>query len=129
MPGTDLGPKQIVDTGYNSRYCVKTDGTLWSWGDNSQGQLGHGNTTNLSSPVQVGGLTTWLDVAAGNYTTYASTTSNALYAWGKANMGQLGDGTTVNKSSPIQVGTETYWNVLPRIPNANSMVAVINRST
>ena len=38
---------------------IKTDGTLWSWGYNNLGQLGQGNTTNYSSPKQIGALTTW----------------------------------------------------------------------
>ena len=37
---------------------------LFSWGLNSGGQLGLGNTTNYSSPKQVGLLTTWLNIAA-----------------------------------------------------------------
>ena len=45
--------------------AVKTDGTLWSWGKNNFGQLGLGNTTNYSSPKQVGALTTWSEVAGG----------------------------------------------------------------
>ena len=38
---------------------------LWSWGLNSYGQLGLGNTTYKSSPNQVGALTTWLNIAGG----------------------------------------------------------------
>ena len=40
---------------------------LQTWGLNSVGQLGVGDTTNRSSPVQVGSLTTWLNIAAGTY--------------------------------------------------------------
>lgn len=43
--------------------AVKTDGTLWAWGYNAQGQLGIGSTTVQSSPVQVGSLTTWVVVS------------------------------------------------------------------
>ena len=39
---------------------------LWSWGINGNGQLGLGNITNYSSPKQVGALTTWSTVAAGD---------------------------------------------------------------
>ena len=39
---------------------------LWSWGRNSYGQLGIGDTTNRSSPVQIGALTTWSSVSVGN---------------------------------------------------------------
>ena len=44
---------------------------LWAWGGNSHGQLGQGNTTNRSSPVQIGALTTWQSVAAANRNTLA----------------------------------------------------------
>jgi len=49
----------------NFSIAIKTDGTLWSWGQNTSGQLGLGNTTNRSSPNQVGALTTWLTIAGG----------------------------------------------------------------
>ena len=47
-----------------STLANKTDGTLWSWGNNTNGQLGLGNTTFRSSPVQIGALTTWVSIAA-----------------------------------------------------------------
>lgn len=40
--------------------AIKSDGTMWTWGYNGYGALGDGTTTNRSSPVQVGALTTWL---------------------------------------------------------------------
>jgi alpha-tubulin suppressor-like RCC1 family protein len=51
--------------------AIKTNGTLWAWGDNSAGQLGQGNTTVRSSPVQVGTATNWLStgLSAGGYYT------------------------------------------------------------
>ena len=41
---------------------------LWSWGQNTSGQLGLGDITNRSSPVQVGSLTTWSNIAGGSST-------------------------------------------------------------
>jgi len=43
-----------------------TDRGLWSWGSGGNGVTGQGTTTNTSSPVQVGALTTWLATAAGS---------------------------------------------------------------
>ncbi len=88
---------------------LKTDGTLWAFGYNNQGQLGDGTVVNKSSPVQVGTLTTWSAVAAGGTHTTALKTDGTLWTWGQNNYGQLGDGTIVDKSSPIQVGTLTTW--------------------
>ena len=55
-----------VKLGYTSGYGVKTDGTLWAWGDNSVGELGQSSQVQYSSPVQVGSLTTWLSISGGS---------------------------------------------------------------
>ena len=78
-------------------------------GFNSQGQLGHGNTTVRSSPVQVGSLTTWSKVACGRYATVAIKTDGTAWAWGENNYGMLGDGSNTNRSSPVQIGSLTTW--------------------
>src|SRR3989338_337739 len=96
--------------------AVKTDGTLWSWGYNSTGQLGFGDTIRRSSPVQVGTLATWSAVGAGeSYRTFAIKTDGTLWAWGdnaSNNYGTLGLGDIVNRSSPVQVGTLATWSLL-----------------
>ena len=92
--------------------ALKTDGTLWSWGRGNGGQLGLGTyAVNHSSPVQVGTLTTWSQITAGEYVALAIKTDGTLWSWGKNTQGQLGQGiaTTVFRSSPTQVGTLTTW--------------------
>ena len=89
--------------------ATKTDGTLWAWGENFSGQLGLANTTNRSSPVQVGALTTWSKVCCGLYNTAAIKTDGTLWTWGNNRGGQLGIGNIVYKSSPVQVGALTTW--------------------
>ena len=99
-----------VSGGRNGHACaIKADGTMWSWGSNGYGRLGLGNTTNVSSPVQIGALTNWLDVAAGNYYTTAIKTDGTFWSWGGNGQGQLGLGNTTNYSSPKQVGSLTTW--------------------
>ena len=56
---------------FRSNIATKTDGTLWSWGQNSYGRLGLGDTTSRSSPVQVGTLTNWSSIAGGGVHTLA----------------------------------------------------------
>jgi len=89
--------------------AVKTDGTLWTWGENSYGTLGHGNTTNLSSPVQVGSLTTWYSARAGDQALYAIKTDGTLWVAGRNTGGRLADGSTTHRSSLVQVGALTIW--------------------
>ncbi len=98
-----------MDGGYYHTVAVKTDGTLWAWGDNTYGQLGDGTTIDHSSPVQVGTATNWAAVGAGQYHTVAVKTDGTLWAWGDNTFGQLGDGTTTNHATPVQVGTATNW--------------------
>lgn len=99
---------EIIDCGKESVYSVKTDGTLWAWGDGTSGQLPINSTVNRSSPVQVGSLTTWLR-PFGGYTAqgFAIKTDNTLWAWGDGDKGELGNNQSVSVriSSPIQIGT------------------------
>jgi alpha-tubulin suppressor-like RCC1 family protein len=81
--------------------ALKTDGSLWTWGDNSYCQLGDGTTTNKYVPVMIG--SGFAAIAAGNQTSFAIKTDGTLYAWG-ANWGQFGDGTTSDSCSPILIG-------------------------
>ena len=92
---------------------IKTDGTLWMWGEGGQGQLGQGNLTDYSSPVQVGSLTDWLQMGitdgASGEVALAVKTDGTLWTWGEGHEGGLGDGTTTDRSSPAQVGSLTDW--------------------
>jgi len=97
---------------YYFSVAVKTDGTLWSWGYNNNGQLGLGNTSYYYDPKQVGALTTWSKIAAGGGSggyTKAITTSGRLWLWGKNPDGELGLGNTTYYSSPKQVGSLATW--------------------
>lgn len=102
---------QVAAGGYlNNSAAIKTNNTLWTWGNNGSGQLGIGNTANRSSPVQVGALTTWLQVSSGRYAqTAAIKTDGTLWIWGNNVYGTLGLNNTVNYSSPKQVGAGTNW--------------------
>ena len=97
----------VSDTYYN--VAIKTDGTLWAWGYNGNGQLGQGGTTTTSSPVQIGALTNWLKASAGRYHQVAIKTGGTLWSWGKNNHGNLGLGNTTYYSSPKQIGSLTTW--------------------
>lgn len=82
---------------------------MLAWGGGSSGALGLGNTTSYSSPKQVGSLTTWLNIAAGDYFAVARKNDGTIWSWGRNDRGQLGLGNTTNYSSPKQVGSLTDW--------------------
>ena len=106
--------KDVCITG-DTTVAIKTDGTLWTWGYNAQGQLGNNNTTNCSSPVQtIAAGTNWKAVGcgygAGGSTICATKTDGTLWLWGSNSYGQIGDNTTTARSSPVQtVAGGTNW--------------------
>ncbi len=94
-----------VGTGNYSYYAIKTDGTLWCWGANGNGQLGDNTIINRSSPVQtICGGTNWKMVSAGSGRFFAAIkTDGTLWTCGYNNIyGSLGDGSIIDKSSPTQ---------------------------
>ncbi len=94
-----------LSPGWDHTLAVKNDGTLWSWGGNSYGQLGR--SLNETSPGAVTGLPAnakFTAVASGGWHSLAVRASDgSVWAWGYNYYGQLGDGTTVNRSTPVQV--------------------------
>ena len=91
-----------------SAFAIKTNGTLWSWGENSAGQLGIGNTQAQTLPVQVGTDTDWKQVAAGVSSVLALKTDGSLWGWGFNMNGEL-FGYEGRQSSPVRLGSETDW--------------------
>jgi alpha-tubulin suppressor-like RCC1 family protein len=91
--------------------AITTSGQLWGWGNNSNGQLGRGNTTSpQTSPVQIGSATNWAQVSCGTAHTLAITTTSELWASGRNTAGQLGRGdTTSPQTSMVQIGSATNW--------------------
>lgn len=90
--------------------ATRTDGTLWSWGYNSQGQLGLNDTNGRSSPTQIGVATNWSQASSTSGQSMAIKTTGTLWSIGGANgNGTSGLNNTTSTSSPIQVGTATNW--------------------
>ena len=114
-------PKQVgalttwafASCGTQHTIAVKTDGTIWTWGNGASGSLGHGNSTSLSSPVQVGSLTDWSSTnsktSAGDRCNAMIKTDGTLWTWGINSTGRLGNGGTGAVSSPAQIGALTNW--------------------
>jgi hypothetical protein len=89
--------------------ALKTNGQLWAWGRNTEGQLGDGTNTAKTVPTRIGTASNWAAVAAGYYFTAAVKSFGAVYTWGDNANGQLGQGNTTRANSPSRVGPDEDW--------------------
>jgi alpha-tubulin suppressor-like RCC1 family protein len=92
-----------VAAGLDHSLALKSDGTVWAWGDNATGQLGDGTNTRRTTPVQVSGLTGVVSIDAGFGASLAVKGDGTVWTWGANSFGQLGDSTTTNRWSPVQM--------------------------
>ena len=109
--GTEL---DWVDVSVGNDYTIakKTDGTLWTWGYNTNGKLGLGDTVNRNAPVQIDSENNWGRISAGSGHSLAIKTDGTLWAWGDNYYGQLGNGFSgyaSEKTVPIQIGLDQDW--------------------
>ncbi|HPX18784.1 MAG TPA: hypothetical protein PKW43_08440 [Deltaproteobacteria bacterium] len=81
-----------ADAGGWHNLGLKSDGTLWAWGDNNQGQLGLGDWRERFAPERVGADADWVSVSAGGLHSLALRANGTLWAWGCNLSGQLGTG-------------------------------------
>ncbi len=104
----------MVTAGENFTVALKSDGSIWAWGDNTYGQLGTGLTPEelpyTSYPTRVkgaNGVMPWLtlmkEVAAGFNHVLARSADGSVYAWGDNSRGQLG------QNEDIYVDGERPW--------------------
>ena len=107
LPGTTWAEVSAGANNQEFMVAIKTNGTLWAWGKNTNGELGQNNNTKYSSPVQVGSDTTWSKIDAGTSSWGAIKTDGTLWVCGLNNSGDLGQNTATYYSSPVQIpGTE-----------------------
>ncbi len=107
------GDLDYVGTAYTFKTILQ-EYTLWSWGYNNGGSLGHNNRTKYSSPVQIPG-TNWSDIAGVK-------TDGTLWSWGYNGVGQLGQNNTTSYSSPVQI-PGTTWKIFYGMASENNTEA------
>ena len=83
--------------------ALRSDGSLWGWGLNQNGQVGDKTVLDKLAPIQIGTDKKWTVVSAGKAHSVGVKSDGTLWAWGQNFYGQLGDVTGVDKTSPIQV--------------------------
>jgi len=104
-----------------SNIALDSNGDLWTWGNNDNGQIGNGQGGNIGdfqdTPVQITGLnsvvnpliTVGFESVYGNQSAFIALDSNGdLWGWGENNYGQVGNGNKVDQTTPIQItGSES----------------------
>ena len=90
-----------ISAGDGYSIALKTDGTLWTWGYNADGQLGDGTRTDKSKPVLIG--TDYSMIFAGSRHVLALKKNGTLWAWGSNGFGQIGDATTADKKHLLRL--------------------------
>jgi alpha-tubulin suppressor-like RCC1 family protein len=106
---TPLSGVSAIAAGGAFSLALKSDGTVWAWGSNSNGQLGDTTLVTKKTPVQVltsdgvtplSGITA---IAAGGSHVLAINGGTTMFAWGYNELGQLGDGTTTSRLIAVPV--------------------------
>ncbi|HEX7773742.1 MAG TPA: chitobiase/beta-hexosaminidase C-terminal domain-containing protein, partial [Pyrinomonadaceae bacterium] len=114
-PATSSRPVQVptlsgitaISAGTSHLMALKSDGTVWIWGQNSRGELGIG-TQDFNAyplPLKVPGLTNVVRIIAGDGISYAVKSDGTVFGWGTTISGRLGDGTMTGEAitSPIEL--------------------------
>jgi alpha-tubulin suppressor-like RCC1 family protein len=87
--------------------AILANGTLWTWGNGTHGQLGNGGITSSKTPIRItlpGGARA-VNVASGGYASYAIDQSGKLWSWGRNDDGQLGTGRRgQDQLTPVSTG-------------------------
>lgn len=101
---SDLSGIIGISAGYQHTLALKNDGTVWAWGANWNGELGMPNYIDSSTvPVQVGGISDVIAVAAGGQFSAVLKNDGTVWTWGSNQYGELGDGTNIDSYIPVQV--------------------------
>ena len=103
----------LIDVGQDHACGKTTGGAVYCWGYNNYGQVGDGTKQNTrSTPVLVPGVTSPIDIGAGENHTCALMSSGQVMCWGGNTYGQLGDQTTTDRLSPVVVSGQTTFKAL-----------------
>ena len=86
----------MIEAGYSHALALQSNGTLWSWGTNKNGELGTGDTNSSFNPVKVifdtNDSINIVQISAGSDFSCVLDNNGQVWAWGKNNYSQIGQG-------------------------------------
>ena len=103
-----------IEAGMNSSFAIDSNGYLWAWGHNGNGQLGTGNTSDTHTPVKVLGPSIRTNaeritsVSSGLSHTLAITNGGRIFTWGNGGSGRLGHGTSTTLHVPTHLDVAAF---------------------
>jgi alpha-tubulin suppressor-like RCC1 family protein len=108
---------QSISAGNATGYALRSDGTVWAWGNNSYGTLGDGTKVSRQQPALVVGLSNIIQIDGAGLRAFALKSDGTVYGWGENGFGRLGAGSTLPQvTSPVQLPA---LSLIKRISGAN----------
>ena len=102
VPGLD-DVVMVAAGGYTS-FALRSDGTVWAWGENADGLLATGVKGGIRhTPAPISGLADVVWISASHYHALAVRGDGTIWAWGKNQYGEIGDDSTTERLVPVQV--------------------------
>jgi len=105
--------KDVVSSG-SQTIAMKTDNSLWGWGQNDFYQVGNGSCcNNVLNPVLISSNNDWKMIAVSNVSSsFALKNNGTLWVWGQNIAGLLGDNLLSVRTVPTQHNPDTDWNFI-----------------
>ncbi|HXS37590.1 MAG TPA: T9SS type A sorting domain-containing protein [Flavipsychrobacter sp.] len=101
--GTTCGTESVI--------ALRSDSTLWGWGNNGNYELGYNSFSSVDTPVQIASSQKWIYAAMGSFHTMAIASDSTLWGWGFDLVGSIGKGVFDTSSLSVQVNT-SHWRMV-----------------